>query len=204
MRKAFSTAELLVTLTIIGVIAILVLPGFVQDYHKKVYTARLKKNYETVITAINQACMDSNVSSFYMTSYYSDLPSFANKYLKMAGDKKAASDEAFAEKYKSISSDTGNTFTISNNGMVVNLSDGSGLYMTAGNRRLKVYIDVNGKAEPNRGGRDMFTFYVNAETNSIVNNTDESTSVSTKCLKTSYEGAGCIYQLINDGWVMNY
>lgn len=43
MRKALTVGELLVAMTIIGVIAVLVIPGFLTDYHKKIYTTRLKE-----------------------------------------------------------------------------------------------------------------------------------------------------------------
>ena len=69
MRKALTIGELLVTMTIIGVIAALVLPGFLKDYHKRIYTTKLKKTYEILDNAINQACTDNNVSYFYQTPY---------------------------------------------------------------------------------------------------------------------------------------
>ena len=37
MKKALTIGELLITMAIIGTIATLVLPGFLKDYHKKLY-----------------------------------------------------------------------------------------------------------------------------------------------------------------------
>ncbi|HAS93252.1 MAG TPA: dolichyl-phosphate-mannose--protein mannosyltransferase, partial [Cyanobacteria bacterium UBA10660] len=45
MRKGLTISELLVAMAIIGVIAVLVIPGFLKDYHKKLYTTQLKKTY---------------------------------------------------------------------------------------------------------------------------------------------------------------
>ena len=53
MKKALTIGELLVTMAIIGVIAVLVLPSFLKDYHNKLYVMRLKKVYEMVEIAIN-------------------------------------------------------------------------------------------------------------------------------------------------------
>ena len=55
MKKALTIGELLITMAIIGTIATLVLPGFLKDYHKKLYTARLKKTVEMLENAVNQA-----------------------------------------------------------------------------------------------------------------------------------------------------
>ena len=44
MRKALTIGELLITMTVIGVIAALTLPSFMKDYHNKLFTTRLKEN----------------------------------------------------------------------------------------------------------------------------------------------------------------
>ena len=49
MRKALTVGELLITMAIIGVIAMLVLPGFLKDYHNRLYTTRLNKSYEITL-----------------------------------------------------------------------------------------------------------------------------------------------------------
>ena len=67
MKKALTIGELLITMGIIGVIAMLTLPGFIQDYHKRVYTTKLKKSVEMIENAVNQACADNNLSYFYQT-----------------------------------------------------------------------------------------------------------------------------------------
>ena len=41
MKRAFTTAELLLAMTIIGVIAALVMPPIIRDYNMKVYSASM-------------------------------------------------------------------------------------------------------------------------------------------------------------------
>lgn len=88
MRKALTVGELLVAMTIIGVIAVLVIPGFLTDYHKKIYTTRLKRVYEMLSEAVERSCVDSNVSYFQQTRYsMSDKNAqqeFLDKYFKKA------------------------------------------------------------------------------------------------------------------------
>ena len=57
MRKALTVGELLITMAIIGVIAMLVLPGFLKDYHNRLYTTRLKKSYEQISDALERAVL---------------------------------------------------------------------------------------------------------------------------------------------------
>ena len=53
MRKAFTIAELLVALTIIGVIAAVTLPVLSNSYNDRMYNAALKKNFSVLSNAFN-------------------------------------------------------------------------------------------------------------------------------------------------------
>lgn len=54
MKKAFTLAEVLITLGIIGVIAALTLPGLIQGYRKKVTETALKKAYSQLSQALER------------------------------------------------------------------------------------------------------------------------------------------------------
>ena len=43
-RKAFNFAEVMITMTVIGVVAALTMPGLVAHYHEKEYVAQLEKS----------------------------------------------------------------------------------------------------------------------------------------------------------------
>lgn len=51
-KKAFTLAEVLITLGIIGIVAAMTMPSLIQNYKKKEYSARLKKFYSTMQQAI--------------------------------------------------------------------------------------------------------------------------------------------------------
>ena len=57
MKRAFTLAEVLITLGIIGVVAALTLPGLITNYQKKVTAVRLEKFY----TIMSQAVMSWSV-----------------------------------------------------------------------------------------------------------------------------------------------
>ena len=51
-KKAFTLAEVLITLTIIGVIAAITIPNLMQKYTKHQYVVGLKKAYSELSNAI--------------------------------------------------------------------------------------------------------------------------------------------------------
>ena len=52
-KVAFTLAEVLITLGIIGVVAAITIPGLVADYQKKVLVAQFKKSYSNLSNALN-------------------------------------------------------------------------------------------------------------------------------------------------------
>lgn len=208
MKKALTIGELLITMGIIGVIAMLTLPGFIQDYHKRVYTTKLKKSVEMIENAVNQACADNNVSYFYQTPYVNTADSgkhqqdFIDKYFKKAG---GINKNPFATKYKILETGTevGNSLVDSHGW--AKLAGGEALYFYCG--RGSEYcifrIDINSTDGPNIGGRDFFAIFVNNKTNELFDNFD-----SSKCGKKNTLGAhlgyGCFAKLLENNWEMNY
>ena len=69
MKKALTIGELLVTMSIVGAIAVLILPSFIESYESKVYVTKLKKAVGMIENAVTQACAANNVSYFYQTKY---------------------------------------------------------------------------------------------------------------------------------------
>lgn len=203
MKKALTIGELLITMGIIGVIAMLTLPGFIQDYHKRVYTTKLKKSVEMIENAVNQACVDNNVSYFYQTPYVNAANSgkhqqdFIDKYFKKAG---GINKNPFATKYQILS--TGQVESTS-------LVDSHGWAKLAGGEAISFFcvgsgvnfcvfrVDVNSTDGPNIGGRDYFMMRVDKRTNKIYDD-------AANTCGTTKDGSGCYTKLLEDNWEMNY
>ena len=60
-RFAFTLAEVLVTLGIIGVVAVLTVPNVISSYQKKVYVAQLQKGYAQLQQVFDLAMADDEV-----------------------------------------------------------------------------------------------------------------------------------------------
>lgn len=67
MKKAFTLTELLLTITIIGVIAALVLPSMVKQYRLRVLSTQLRRTYEQIETAVKTVMEEEFTSDFYHT-----------------------------------------------------------------------------------------------------------------------------------------
>ncbi len=202
MKKALTIGELLITMAIIGIIATLVLPGLLKDYHKKLYVAKLKKSIEIIETAINQACVDNNVSYFGQTSYASTAGSgsnqqaFLNKYFKRVGN---ITTKPFAAEYGTLSTSGTASINLATEHGWAKLASGEAIsFYCAGATFCVFRVDVNSTDGPNIGGRDMFMFMIDRATNKIYEE-----APSTNC-GTKNTGEGCFTKLVEDNWEMNY
>ena len=218
MKKALTIGELLVTMAIIGIIATLVLPGFIQDYHKKVYTAKVKKMVEMMDAAIAQACADSNASYFYQTQYaepenYAKQKEFIEKYLKVV------SKNSVTQSYKAIRGGA-----TANHMYTDRLAGGEYVDFKCWNnsssdKTCDLWFDINGSDGPNVGGRDVFVLTLMVKDNKFhgaypekcggalrgASETEEA-YVARMQSSTTYDaaGIGCFAHLIYDNWEMKY
>lgn len=231
MKKAFTTAELLIAMTVIGVIAVLVVPTFIRDYNLKVYSATIKDVYTSIESAIMRACADSGVEEFERTSYVSgnaeDQKAFITKYFK------AQEKDSFASEYKSLSGSSGSyngrncpMYTL-HNGAAIRMCctplTFSGNMIAGPNphyedREVKngfctFYVDINGKSDPNVGGLDMFTLTFDGHTNTLSHAVCVRDNASGRedcrldgersACTNSPLGENCIDELINNDWKMD-
>lgn len=171
-KKAFTLAEVLITLTIIGIVASLTMPGVINNYQSKVSVAQLQKVYNLVENAVAQAMLDDEEDLFSNTSYYSDSFSFLAKYFKTSvicatSSESTNMDNCMASKYKSPDK----TVEFSSTWMLTGelLSEGEvnlqGIVCAALDTGATIckkngqfIVDVNGVASPNTIGRDLFWF----------------------------------------------
>lgn len=183
---AFTMAEVLITLGIIGIVAAMTLPSLIQNHQKKVLTTQLKRTYSVLAQAIERSKADYGDSSGWgMEGYYNSESSlanqkeivkiFASKYLVPYLSKVEVHEWATLEDigYKSItdySETDGESTKIQ--GLLLVLNDGSILRISMAGynygteeapdvKLTNVYIlaDINGKRGPNQTGKDIFAFY---------------------------------------------
>ena len=167
-NKGFTLAEVLITLGIIGVIAAMTIPTLIANYQEKQTITRLQKAYATLKNAFELAKVDhGDYSTWSWNQHPSTYESpeqyfwenYILPYLKVAEKHIPDSSHRCAETVKGLSG-----YAISyTDSVCVILNDGTSIYSWVGGDayypHVWIYVDVNGKSEPNVVGKDVFAMY---------------------------------------------
>ncbi len=178
LKLAFTLAEVLITLGIIGVVASLTIPTIVQNSQEREIVTGLMKFNSTLQSAITMWKTEVGCNSDFGTclSFEGYADGDPNTFLKTIGKYFKVVDSAmgktntkdwlppatydyYGDKY------TGNFGAVSNIGNgdgVFLLQDGTTFSIDASVTLIGFYVDVNGKKPPNRVGKDVFQFLVGA------------------------------------------
>ena len=173
-KKAFTLAEVLITLGIIGVVAALTLPNLIANYKKKSTVEQLKVAYSTLSQAVEASKKDHENISYWDFSLETDA--FVNEYLapylKLTniGAYHAPSKPGQNYFFYYLGA---NTHDITNQSVVLHSTANAYVYSLPNGIlvTIAVYkahtinigtcvmrIDINGTAKPNMLGKDVFTF----------------------------------------------
>ncbi|MFI3299863.1 MAG: type II secretion system protein [Candidatus Gastranaerophilales bacterium] len=176
-RSAFTLAEVLITLGIIGVVSAMTIPNFMTNYEKKIATTRLKKAY----SEISQAMLRSEIDNGEMTTWPSneelDVDTFFTDYWEPYFQYIELCDTATNCGYTNDSEDKAWTHLNGDNfkGWSIVTAD-SRLLFKYGNGNVIFYprntyyldgsnayvdyfvVDINGSKTPNIIGKDAFLF----------------------------------------------
>ena len=224
MKKiAFTLAEVLVTLGILGVVSAVTMPTLIQGHQKTVYVSQLKKVYSDMNQVFLRYKTDRNALNLREAGNLNSkdkLLDFFNKYMNVVS---TCTSNCFDYDFKTINGRK-KTFTFDRN---VVLSSGAIIwfdYMGSDNIFVSLLVDVNGDKNPNTMGRDvwalsidndgkmddfMFQFYNTLKDAGA--NLDGYTNVSDTELREkifagncSGDGTGCFNKILLDNWKMNY
>ena len=67
-KKGFTLSEVLITLGVLGIVAVLTIPGVMKNYQNRLYTAQLEKVYAQISDATQSIMNDQHVDNFYETT----------------------------------------------------------------------------------------------------------------------------------------
>lgn len=162
-RWGFTLSEALITLSIIGVLAIIVLPGLIKDTMNRSMISTLISTVTNLNDAVNTELVNKRALVIIDTDIYNDPVDFFKTYLSPI--KTASDNSLFASSYKTINGTSSLTSSMSasanlKNGVVV------GIYAPSSNKDssyFPMYIDINGKKGPNIQGMDYFMVYLRAK-----------------------------------------
>lgn len=136
-KTAFTLAEVLLTMTVVGVIATMTIPTLHYNRIKKEYTAKLKNFY----SRMNNAVLDMQM----------EKGSFRNMI------KPASAGDAYTWYLNNIDPYMGHQY-VNSAKRTIYYKDGTSLFISHVGGCLDVNYDVNADKVPNRMGYDQFRF----------------------------------------------
>ncbi len=177
-EKAFTLSELLITMSIVGVIAVLTVPNVMKNIFKDSYYSKALATQEIMSKAINQMLVDERLTDLEDSSLLTNKEKFFTEYIKITKNCNNSPTDCMATLYKTptetknveaLFGATDRYYTIFANGASVAALTGGeipegGVYFL---------VDANGKAAPNVFGVDtyMFPAYSNASLGDLNNGT---------------------------------
>lgn len=220
-ENGFTLAEMLITLAVIGIIAVLTLPQLITNYKKKETVVRLKKTYSLIQQILTASQADNgDIATWELPSDGHDFfETYIKNYVKYT--KEYSSSELWdiaPRKFLNGNKYTGTTYVSSGKRAAHFLiNDGTLITLNYDTYMFWVGIDTNGLSNPNTIGIDTFLFIFTTEyglqplggngTQTIWSYGDYSRDkvMSTRryaCNKLSADGSGywCTALIINDGW----
>ncbi len=223
-KRAFTLAEVLITLGIIGVVAAMTIPTLISNHKKKVIETRLKVAQSTISQMLNFAIAeygDPNTWEFSQV-YGSDVSDQNRKkliidltekyflpYLKDVNrsgymSMSKAGYDVYHAPDGSINSN--NLNFLSKEHYVIEFANGMTIFVymnssTANggiSTNILLYIDVNGKHPPNVFGKDTFVAEIISSTGKFtwLGSTDSRDELKEKCKN----GMVCGALIQQDGW----
>ena len=205
-KKAFTLAEVLLTLVIIGVIAAITLPTIIANSKDEEIRALLKKNHSIIAQALHYYYLDFGIipcgQDFDARTFKEVFQTHFN-ILKDYGWNGYYNSSKNYNEYKNYNGTNTLYHYLFDDGQFV-LNDGSFIMIEnpAGSaNRVFITVDVNGHGKkPNRLGKDLFMFQVSNEGKLLPMGAENTYyPADTYCSKTSdsdLNGAGCTVKVL--------
>ena len=185
---AFTLAEVLITLVIIGVVAALTIPNLMTKYQHHVLENQFKKSLYTIsqlvastksalgVSRLNAYCSEYDGKKYYNApECYTEI----NNYIKKLQSTKYKGTTSVYQIIRGTTNDPIKTYNNKNNitysGDTFSypiiytnkLADGSYLGFYVNNFSLQFGVDLNGNKKPNRLGYDIFIFFLNNQNDAV-------------------------------------
>lgn len=211
MKRAFTLAEVLISLGIIGVVAAMTLPTVVNSYQKKQTAIKLRYSYNIINNAFKAAVADyGDMKNWDYISSLDDVnarKAFIDKYL-IPYIKGAKPSERSGYNYLELGYKNPSVPS-QPNGAPIGLSAQNyypialinGIYFYFGNNG-NFEIDINGTAKPNIWGRDLFEFSLDYNKNRVRTARPANYSIDTikeQCKKNGL-GTACSSWIEKNNW----
>lgn len=231
MKKGFTLAEVLIALGIVGIVAVLTIPGIMRDYKNRSYVALLQETHSQLSNATQAAMADELSDNFYETksgavtsctnfskgdcqkgmAYFLSTYMDPVKYNCGRGSDLCVAGAA-VDSYKTLSG--ANAGGVIDSDCVLTAKGAAVCaWFNPYNSTASLWVDVNGKEPPNVVGRDVFSMDIKTD-GSISDYGAGNIPGVAGCVPShcSTDGAGsmldiacgCLNNVMEAGWKMEY
>lgn len=220
MKKAFTLAEVLITLGIIGIVAAMTLPTLIGNYQKKQTVEKLKKSYAILQQAVQLSEVENGNHKYW--NYSLRKEEFFEKYLKNFIKIKGQAVNSSGITYKQLNGQNCSTSLCLGESYIASLIDGTTMiisgYNDASSKGRVISFDINGYRKPNIIGRDFFSFAIAEDygvipfgykdygslTNETFGEFDrdviKGSSANRHACNRNFDGIWCAALIMLDGW----
>ena len=178
-KKAFTLAEVLITLGIIGIVAALTIPSLIQKYKKIQYVTGLQKGYTIMSNAMKKLLTDTGCDDLKCTGVFDNpldadkMEQMVRKYFNVVKICKSGDESCnymwyklHGEEFKEVGADNDTFMFVTTDGIAYFLNS----ILTTdkptqdGLSKIKysigIDIDINYNKKPNTRGRDIHGFQI--------------------------------------------
>lgn len=190
-KSAFTLAEVLITLGIIGVVAAMTIPTLVAKYQEQVTITKVVKIYGILSNAYKLYVAENNASPLYADDIINNLKIHKicensnegcadNEYKTINGGKIAfGKDDSWLTSVNYAVLQTGEVLRYNAQyKLSCTSNNGSGILK---NTCGEIAVDINGNQGPNIGGEDVFYFYITSNGMYPFGSKDETRYPFTNC-----------------------
>jgi len=188
MKKfAFTLAEVLITLAIVGIVAAITIPGIVANHQKRALEAQFAKAYRTVHQVVNLATAQHGEMGSWdwgeegVKLTREDADAFVKKYIlpylnavKFCPTDKSTTGCFSDAMYTWLDGSNARRISDDTRPQIL-LADGTSIsiymqscHVNESGTCLDWQVDINGGKKPNRVGRDYFVFSFFPQTNELL------------------------------------
>ena len=164
---AFTLAEVLITIGVIGIVAAIALPSLINHYNDKVLETKYKKTKSILINGYKLMMAKDQVFDISQLPFTNDFDEYvaqAHKdVFKILSDTNGGLDaETLPKDYAIEDNDSPSQFNWEDVPYIFQTTDGMlmGVEQDAETKNIYIYTDTNGNSNPNEIGKDMYKFSI--------------------------------------------
>lgn len=210
-KVAFTLAETLITLGIIGIVAAMTIPTLIQKYYERQTVIKLKETYSILSQALKSASQEDGLPEEWGLHEANQETAekggaILKKYIKLATDCGVMDEKGACistDKYSSLNGGETWAFNKAKTEYKMALLNGTSVWFrfndeTRGGFLMSFKVDTNGPAKPNVSGRDLF-FMRYYEGKGLILEGQSTNNYKYSCSSTSQDGYGCAYYVVTFG-----